>query len=45
LGTQVNEHGGFDTANGVDVGVVAYASGNATRIALQGGEVDVIVAD
>lgn len=39
------KHGGFDTANGVDVEIVPYASGDATRIALQGGEVDVIVAD
>jgi len=38
-------HGGFDTANGVAVEIVPYASGDATRIALQGGEVDVIVAD
>jgi len=38
-------HGSFDTANGVDVEIVPYASGDATRIALQGGEVDVIVAD
>jgi len=39
------KHGGYDTANGVDVEIVPYASGDATRIALQGGEVDVIVAD
>ncbi len=39
------KHGGFDKANGVDVEIVPYASGDATRIALQGGEVDVIVAD
>jgi len=39
------KHGGFDTANKVDVEIVPYASGDATRIALQGGEVDVIVAD
>jgi len=38
-------HGGFDTNNGVKVEIVPYASGDATRIALQGGEVDVIVAD
>lgn len=39
------KHGGFDQANGVDVEIVPYASGDATRIALQGGAVDVIVAD
>ena len=39
------KHGSFDTANKVDVEIVPYASGDATRIALQGGEVDVIVAD
>ena len=39
------KHGSFDTANGVEVDIVPYASGDATRIALQGGEVDVIVAD
>jgi NitT/TauT family transport system substrate-binding protein len=39
------KHGEFDKANGVDVDIVPYASGDATRIALQGGEVDVIVAD
>jgi len=39
------KHGGFDTANGVNVEIVPFASGDATRIALQGGEVDVIVAD
>ena len=39
------KHGGFDSANGVDVEIVPYASGDATRIALQGGDVDVIVAD
>lgn len=39
------KHGEFDKANGVDVEIVPYASGDATRIALQGGEVDVIVAD
>jgi len=38
-------HGGFDSANGVEVEIVPYASGDATRIALQGGEVDIIVAD
>ncbi len=39
------KHGEFDKANGVEVEIVPYASGDATRIALQGGEVDVIVAD
>ena len=39
------KHGGFDKANGVDVEIVPYAGGDATRIALQGGAVDVIVAD
>lgn len=39
------KHGGFDTANGIAVEIVHYASSDATRIALQGGEVDVIVAD
>lgn len=39
------KHGEFDKANGVDVEIVPYASGDATRISLQGGEVDVIVAD
>jgi len=39
------KHGGFDKQNDVDVEIVPYASGDATRIALQGGEVDVIVAD
>lgn len=39
------KHGEFDKANSVDVEIVPYASGDATRIALQGGAVDVIVAD
>ena len=39
------KHAGNDQKNGVDVEIVPYASGDATRIALQGGEVDVIVAD
>lgn len=38
-------HGEFDKANGTAVEIVPYASGDATRIALQGGAVDVIVAD
>jgi len=36
---------GLDQANGIDAEVVPFASGDATRIALQGGEVDIIVAD
>lgn len=39
------KHGGFDTANGVDVEIVPFAGGDATKIALQGGSVDVIVSD
>lgn len=39
------QHGGFDKSNGVEVEIVPYAGGDATRIALQGGTVDVIVAD
>jgi len=36
---------GLDKANGVAAEIVPYASGDATKIALQGGEVDVIVSD
>jgi len=39
------KHAENDLKNGVNVEIVPYASGDATRIALQGGEVDVIVAD
>lgn len=39
------KHAGFDKKNGVDVEIVPFAGGDATRIALQGGAVDVIVAD
>ena len=39
------QHNGFDKQNGVDVEIVPFAGGDATRIALQGGAVDVIVAD
>ena len=39
------KHAEYDLRNGVDVEIVPYAGGDATRIALQGGEVDVIVAD
>ncbi len=36
---------GIDADNGIAVEIVPYASGDATKIALQGGEVDVIVSD
>lgn len=36
---------GFDTANGFDLAVQNYADNAATRIALEGGEADVVVAD
>lgn len=36
---------GFDKDNGINAEIVPYASGDATKIALQGGEVDVIVSD
>ncbi len=36
---------GFDKDNGISAEIVPYASGDATKIALQGGEVDVIVSD
>lgn len=36
---------GFDKENGISAEIVPYASGDATKIALQGGEVDVIVSD
>lgn len=39
------KHAGFDKKNGVEVEIVPFAGGDATRIALQGGAVDVIVAD
>lgn len=39
------KHAENDLKNGVEVEIVPYASGDATRISLQGGEVDVIVAD
>lgn len=38
-------HGEFDQANGIDVEIVPFAGGDATKIALQGGAVDVIVSD
>lgn len=36
---------GFDTANGFDLAVQDYADNAATRIAFEGGEADVVVAD
>ena len=36
---------GIDVQNSIDVEVVPFAGGDATQIALQGGEVDVIVSD
>lgn len=38
-------HNGLDKENGVKAEIVPYASGDATKIALQGGNVDVIVSD
>ncbi|MEE9319155.1 MAG: ABC transporter substrate-binding protein [Granulosicoccus sp.] len=38
-------HNGLDTANDIKVEIVPYAGGDATRIALLGGEVDIIVSD
>ncbi len=39
------QHAGLDKANGVDLEIVPFAGGDATKIALQGGAVDVIVSD
>jgi len=39
------KNAGFDSSNGIDVEIVPFAGGDATKIALQGGEVDVIVSD
>jgi len=39
------KHHGLDTANGFSLEIVPFAGGDATRIALLGGEVDVIVSD
>lgn len=39
------KNAGFDAANGIDLEIVPFASGDATKIALQGGEVDIIVSD
>jgi NitT/TauT family transport system substrate-binding protein len=36
---------GFDTANGFELVVQPYADNGATRVALEGGEADVVVAD
>jgi len=36
---------GLDASNAIDVTVVPFASGDASEIALQGGEVDIIVSD
>jgi len=36
---------GFDTANGFELEIVPYADNGATRVALEGGEADVAVAD
>lgn len=35
----------LDMANGIEAEIVPFASGDATKIALQGGDVDVIVSD
>jgi NitT/TauT family transport system substrate-binding protein len=39
------QHHEIDQANGIDLEVTGYANGNASRVAFQGGAVDVIVAD
>lgn len=39
------QHNGFDTANGFQIDVMDVAGGAAGRVALAGGEVDMIVAD
>lgn len=39
------QHHGLDKANGFELEIVPFAGGDATRIALLGGEVDVIVSD
>lgn len=36
---------GLDIENGVNVEIVPFAGGDATKIALQGGEIDVMVSD
>ncbi len=39
------KHAGFDHQNGIDLEIVPFAGGDATKIALQGGAVDIIVSD
>ena len=39
------EANGFDTANGFDLAMTPYADNGATRVALAGGEADMVVAD
>ncbi len=39
------KHHGLDAANGFSLEIVPFAGGDATRIALLGGDVDVIVSD
>lgn len=39
------QHHGLDKANGFTLEIVPFAGGDATRIALMGGEVDVVVSD
>lgn len=39
------KHHGLDAANGFSLEIVPFAGGDATRIAMMGGEVDVIVSD
>lgn len=39
------KHHGLDKANGFELEIVPFAGGDATRIALMGGEVDVVVSD
>lgn len=39
------KHHGLDKVNGFELEIVPFAGGDATRVALQGGAVDVIVAD
>lgn len=39
------KHHGLDKANGFELEIVPYAGGDATRISLMGGEVDIIVSD
>jgi len=39
------KHHGLDAANGIDLDIVNFAGEDATNVALQAGEVDVIVSD